>query len=385
MDIKECIQDIEDMAGLLPEIQEQRRGSFLKRAEQIRKRADNPYLHVALIGDFSAGKSTFINALFRQDILKTSWHATTAVPTYIYSSARKEIRIMVETTDGERYRLDDPAECGRLEKKLRIQLPSGTKDILARLSASGDVAGNIKRIGVWTPGPEELRHVCVIDTPGVNPGAEEAGFHAARTRKVLGEYADAVVVLFQETQVFSGSFKKFLQENATQFMNDALFVITMMDLAKEEEREELTKYVKLQIEQCFGVENPLVYGCCARAALSGKTDEENRYWTAQFDELRDTIIQYMARHREEMIRGKLVFLLETIMAELDKETICALRDMERKRADIGDDRTWKERRFSEEKLMLQSLRYEKMHQRLQGYLRELREERSENGWNCRRK
>lgn len=367
------------MAGLLPGIQEQRRRGFLKRAEQIRKRADNPCLHMALIGDFSAGKSTFINAFLRQDILKTAWHATTAVPTYIYPGGRKEIRVMVETPEGERYRLEDQAQCARLEKRLGIRLPSGTKDILALLSASNDVAGSIKRIGVWTPGPEELRHICVIDTPGVNPGAEEAAFHAARTRKVLGEYADAVIVLFQETQVFSGSFKKFLQENAMHFMNDAIFVITMMDLAEEGEREALTEYVRIQLKQTLGMENPPVFGCCAKAALSGKTDAESRYWTERFDELRDTIIGYMSRRREKIIRRQLTLLLEKLLDELDGETVSALNGIEQKREDVGDDMTGRERRFREEKLMLQSLRYEKMHQRLLGDLEELREERSGGG------
>lgn len=379
MDINGYIQDIKDMAGLLPGIQEQRRGSFLKRAEQIRERADNPCLHVALIGDFSAGKSTFINAFLRQDILKTAWHATTAAPTYIYPGGWNEIRIMVETPEGERYRLEDQAQCARLEKRLGIRLPSGTKDILALLSASNDVAGSIKRIGVWTPGPEELRHICVIDTPGVNPGAEEAAFHAARTRKVLGDYADAVIVLFQETQVFSGSFKKFLQENTIHFMNEAIFVITMMDLAEEGEREALTEYVRLQLKQTFGMEKPPVFGCCAKAALSGKTDAESRYWTERFDELRDTIIGYMSRRREKIIRRQLALLLEKLLAEMDGETVSALSGIEQKRENMGDDMTGRERRFREEKLMLQSLRYEKMHQRLLGYLEELREEGSGGG------
>lgn len=379
MNINECIRDIADMAGMLSGIQEQKRRSILKRAEQIKRRAGNPYLHAALIGDFNAGKSTFINAFIKQNILKTAWHAATAVPIYIYPNGQKEIRIMVETFEGGRYRLDDQGQCGLLEKRLQIHFPSEAKDILTLLSTSNDLSGSIKRIGLWTPGPEKLRHICIIDTPGVNPGAEEALFHVTRTRNVLRDHADAVIVLFQETQVFSGSFKKFLQENAKQFMNDAIFVITMMDLAQEGEREVLTEYVRLQLKQTFGLENPHVFGCCAKAVLSGKTDDESRYWTARFDELRDGMIQYLARHREEVIRGQLALLLESMATELDGEAVSAWNDAAQKRKEIEKSSVEKEGQFRKEKLVLQGQRYEKAHQRLSEYLEELRAEKRVRG------
>lgn len=381
MNFRECMEYTADVANRLPNLPEQKKRRFLKAADRIWKRAGNPYLHVALIGDFSAGKSTFINAFVKKDILKTAWQATTAVPTYIYYHDREKMRIIVETSDGEKYRLDNDEQCGRLEKKLDIRLPEDAKDVMAFLSTSNGFADRIRRIGIWVPGLEELRHVCIIDTPGVNPGAEEAASHVARTQEVLRENADATIVLFQETQVFSGSFRKFLEENAGRFMDDAVFVITMMDLAEEKDREGLMEYVRMQLKQAFGTADPLVFGCCAKAVVSGKSDSESRYWTESFDRMREQIIRYMSDRRKRMVQKQLSFLLENLVVELDREVADALSAIEQRRENLEKtsaanttDRyeRYREYLFTKEKMELQIRRHQEMHRKLLEYDDELK-------------
>jgi ribosome biogenesis GTPase A len=50
------------------------------RVGQIQRRRTDPNLYVAVVGEFNGGKSTFINALLRQKILKSSVVERTAVP-----------------------------------------------------------------------------------------------------------------------------------------------------------------------------------------------------------------------------------------------------------------------------------------------------------------
>lgn len=378
MEWSECIDYTTNVVNHLSSLTEQERRRFLKMIEKVRKRAGNPYLHVALIGDFSTGKSTFINALVKKNILKTAWQATTAVPTLIYYHKREEVRVVVETAGRERFMLDDPGQRSRLERRLNVRLPDETTDMIAFLSANNDFAGKIRHIEVRVPGFEGLRNICIIDTPGVNPGAAEAKSHVLRTQNVLTAYADATIVLFQETQVFSGSFKKFLAENAEHFMNDAIFVITMMDLAEEGGQEELMDYVKNQLRQTFGLENPLVYGCCAKAVVSGKTDQESLYWAGLFDDLRREIIRYMETHREQVIHQQMTSLLEGLIQELDAEVASNLSVIEQKKKRLdentaADQRSQLEREylFTKEKLAIQGRRHEEMHKRLEGYLRKL--------------
>ena len=336
MVLNECIEYTAYVVNHLPHLPEQKKRHFLKSIEKMKKRASDPYLYVALIGDFSTGKSTFINALIQKNILKTAWQATTAVPTFIFYNHIDTVQVIVETVGRERFLLDDSKQHSQLERRLNIQLPVEITDSIAFLSTNNNLAGKIKHIEIRVPSFEGLRHICMIDTPGVNPGAEEVKAHVLRTQEVLTAYADATIVLFQETQVFSGSFKRFLEENAAHFMKDAIFIITMMDLAQEDGREEVMDYVRMQLKQTFGIAHPMVYGCCAKAVVSNKTDSESQYWVSLFDKMRLEIIQYMTNNRKRIIDRELDSLLKCIISELDTRVAENLTIIEQKKSRLEE-------------------------------------------------
>lgn len=322
MDLKVCLQYAEEVVGHLPDLSNTKKHRFRQMIGGIRSRSSNPYLHTALIGDFSTGKSTFINALLGQELLKTSWHATTAIPTLIYHHDHDGIGILVETQDGGKYQMDRPDQRVLLERRLGIQLPAEDRELIAVLSTSN--RPYLKRIRVRVRSHERLRYICIIDTPGVNPGAEEAREHIKQTQNVLRSYADATVVLFQATQVYSGSFKRFLEENAQCFMNEAVFVITMLDIVSADQREGLIAYVKNQLRQGFHIEEPVVCGCCARAVFAREPSEEERLWADSFDSLREGLIRYMAERRRWILYRQASVLLEKLLRELDTEIAARL-------------------------------------------------------------
>ncbi len=376
MGLKECITYTAEVVSHLSGFSEAKRRRILKKLEKIRRRADSPYLYVALVGDFSTGKSTFINALVGKNILKTAWQATTAVPTLIYCYGMEKICVVAETAGRERFVLSDSVQRGRFEERFQVRLPGETADLTALLSTDNGLTGKLRHIELWVPGFDGLKNICIIDTPGVNPGAEEASFHAARTREVLMSYADATIVLFQETQVFSGSFKTFLSENAAHFMRDAVFVITMMDLAEEDEREELLDHVRNQLTQSFGLVDPPVYGCCVKAVTSGAVDVQGKYWVDLFDMLREEIVRHMAERRQSIIHGQMTDLMESLIGELEAVLADNLSTIEQKQMRTGENvvsgKLEKEDLFTREKLAIQRRRYEEMHCKLAAYLQGIR-------------
>lgn len=67
---------------------------FREKLQEIKRRLDDPYFNLAIIGDFSSGKSSFINGIIHQDLLKTATLATTAIPTRIrWNSMFREVEI----------------------------------------------------------------------------------------------------------------------------------------------------------------------------------------------------------------------------------------------------------------------------------------------------
>lgn len=331
MNYRECFQYIDDMLHRVSGLSEEKQRHFEQIMEQIQNRAQNPYLHVALIGDFSTGKSTFINAMLGQNLLKTAWQATTAVPTLIYIHDDPDVRILVETSDGGRYMLDQPPHRAYLQQKLQAEIPMDPQAAIVFLSAANEFAGRIKRILVHTPGFEGLRRICVIDTPGVNPGDEKAENHAERTCHVLRNDADATIILFQSEQVYTASFQRFLKEYAGQFMEDAIFIVTMMDLVDKNERQEVINFVGKQLRQSFKLEEPRVFSCCAKAALSNKADDESKFWAQSFYALREEIIRYIGKNRDRLIERQIAALLSQILQELDAEVAASMAAIARRK------------------------------------------------------
>lgn len=61
--------------------------------QRIQQRKNDPNLYLAVIGEFSSGKSTFINALLRDNLLKTSALVTTSVATRLYYGKSIDIKV----------------------------------------------------------------------------------------------------------------------------------------------------------------------------------------------------------------------------------------------------------------------------------------------------
>src|SRR5436305_140273 len=78
-----------------------------RRLTQIRERREDANLYLAVIGEFSSGKSTLINALLRENLLPTSVvQATTAAATVLRAGPRRTV-VAVDKDGGSR-RFDVP-------------------------------------------------------------------------------------------------------------------------------------------------------------------------------------------------------------------------------------------------------------------------------------
>ena len=134
---------------------------------------------VAVMGEFNAGKSTFVNALLGADIAPTGVLPTTATLHHVVFSPDPFARISV---------VGGPD---------RVVLPERLRAALDEVHAAGGAAS---RVTVGLP-LERLRHLELVDTPGFN--APDPA-HAAAAREALGE-VHLVVWLLDVTQAWKGT------------------------------------------------------------------------------------------------------------------------------------------------------------------------------------
>ena len=113
------------------------------RAERLRDELDRPLL-LAVLGEFNAGKSTFVNALIGADVAPTCILPTTATLNLLRGGAERRVRLVLV---GGRSREGSLAELPRLLRE-----------------AEGD---GVDHVEIMIPS-ETLERVWILDTPGTN-------------------------------------------------------------------------------------------------------------------------------------------------------------------------------------------------------------------------
>jgi GTPase SAR1 family protein len=243
-----------------------------ERAESVRKKRA---FRLAIVGEFNVGKSTFINALLRRQILSADVVPTTAAITTLRFGEAERFRvtylpeyqaeyptILQDSTnlfhDIAKY-TSDPAQ----SDGLGIAILQGKEVSLAQ---------KIKEVEVWC-NADILRDreidIEIIDTPGLG---SVFGAHKTVTYSLIPE-VDATLFLFTPDGIGEEdvAFIKFLRE----YVNQMLFVMTKMDYTRDQ--TELEDSLRFNLETInTSVEKinvQQIYPVSANYALSGQYEE----------------------------------------------------------------------------------------------------------------
>lgn len=264
------------------------------------------YLYVALVGECSCGKSTFLNNIIGERLLATDLLVTTAIPTYIKWDGKGRTEVVIYGENDLEYQLSQIGK-QRLQQDFHVSLPEKQEEILDFITTNNELSGKIKKVQVDFPRQKRYDAICMIDTPGVNPGQEGTGQHVLETQRIIMEAADMAVILFPATKAMGKSFTDFLGKYSPHLMQDAVFVITQMDLIPNwKEREKIIRFVEDRLQKTFGLSEPVVYGSSAELALryKGAPDsygEEEKIWSDRFDSMWDEILERFNARKIRML------------------------------------------------------------------------------------
>jgi small GTP-binding protein len=151
-------------------------------------------VRIAIVGEFNAGKSTFINAFVGADIAPTGVLPTTATLHHLRYAQDPIARIALEP---------DPASPGRARERI---VP--VADLRAALKTE---VPHVRRVEILLP-IASLTRVEILDTPGFNAPDES---HAEAARDAFEE-ADAVIWLIDAAQPMKSSERVVLEEARAQ-------------------------------------------------------------------------------------------------------------------------------------------------------------------------
>ena len=304
----------------------ERQDNLVKQLFSIDRRVKNSTLYLAILGEFSSGKSTFINGLLRKGLLKASRVATTASATYISYGDEFSVNVtfldnsQVQATESNKLELYQAISQIKSDVSQQVDL----QELINLVTSDSDVADQVKQIDISLPEESLKFGLSIIDTPGIGAGAEYTNNHANVTQTVIEESADAAIVLIPSSSPMSETLISFLQTTASHFLHRCIFVITAMDDQEEEDRENIVSFVKQKLEAKLGLVNPIVLESAAITMLpipqipSYKKDIWF-YWQKQFQELESFLLQEMYRQRKVIISERLVYLFQEMFLDLNHD------------------------------------------------------------------
>ncbi|MEO5767432.1 MAG: dynamin family protein [Polyangia bacterium] len=221
-------------AALLPQ------AVFMARAQEA---FDRPLL-VAVMGEFNAGKSSFVNALAGAPVAPVGVTPTTATINILRYGAGGG-RVVYH--DGHARELDGPAVRRFLE------------------ALHEEDAGAIRQVEIFAP-VEALRRVEIVDTPGLN---SLRAAHEKVARDFLLE-ADAIVWVFSVGQAAKATEREALTLAHTAGKR-VLGVLNKVDRATSDEVTEVVRHVENELGPLVERVVPLA----ARAALAGRLGQDD--------------------------------------------------------------------------------------------------------------
>lgn len=193
----------------------------------IKQKQNDKCLNISVIGEFSAGKSTLINALLRTELLVSSaLQGTTVTNTIIEYSSTPFIKIFLKK--------------GR-ELLYRYQQIADVKNALPPITTDPVDGKHIDFVLVGIPSSFLHNNIRIIDTPGTN---SLETWHEETTKRALSEMSDISLILTAAEKPLPTSLIDFCHENLSNILNRSILLATRFDLVPKRERSGMMEYIR---------------------------------------------------------------------------------------------------------------------------------------------
>lgn len=299
----------------------------------IRQRLNDQNLYMAVVGGASTGKSTFINALLKQQLLESrALTMTTTASTVIQAGEQLEIEVSFYPSSDARGLVQTATFTAADEPITLIDLPGiqnfSLTDLIVYLTTSDDIAQRLVSIKVTHPAQFLQEGICIVDTPGADATQVE---HLQITREAVAQ-SDAAIIITPAKQIVSDALLNMIvnELQLMPFLHRCIFLITGMDLIRQRERERLIQATRQRLMRGLNLEDeqalPPVLYASAQAVVDGFSADdpivdpaERDYWQAQFQHLEGELFSRLKQQRALTVAEAVLRLLDDLFAALEAD------------------------------------------------------------------
>lgn len=268
----------------------------------VDKQNDN-LLNISVIGEFSTGKSSFINALVGYELLAVNViQGTTVAITIIEYS--EQFSITLTDFSGKSLKI-----IFKSIDSLRQQLHIYTTDAA--------YAKKIDYVTVTLPSDILKTGYRIIDTPGTN---SLELWHEEVTCRAIKELSDLSIILTDSTQPMPATLVSFLDNTLGDSVESCAFVANKIDRIGDKERDGIIKFIGKKICQSFDIENPMVLPFSSVALTNSFAKETVSVDSGSFlltTSSLERLLSYTAKQRLRAQAQKILHLVDDIYSTLD--------------------------------------------------------------------
>jgi len=280
--------------------------SLSRRFSELCTRFSEGRFHLAVLGQFKRGKSTFVNALLGEELLPTSIVPLTAIPTFIEHADRLQATIIF--TDHRHNEICQPDGVDAL------------RDFLARFvteSANPENKLGVSQVDVYYPSDLLKNGLVLIDTPGIGSTFRH---NTVATLNFLPQCDAAVFVVSADpppTEV-EIEFLRQVQGKVRQLF----FVLNKIDYISPEERQTALDFLqKVLHEQAGFPAKPAIFSLSAKQGLEARKSGSQELWQQSgMAEIEHHLLDFMAKEKSRVLGAavsrKAADLIDDVLLQL---------------------------------------------------------------------
>lgn len=216
-----------------------------ERLTSIEEKLRTSKFTISVVGEFSTGKSTFINALLGEKVLPSSARPTTSAVNTIKYSPDKHIVINFNNKESKKVAINEVRDYITEKRN-----PNNEKDV--------------KNVEVNYPSKLLEKGLVLLDTPGLGSLHKK---HKEITYSIIPS-CDAVILLTTSFQPYSESTDLFLKDLKDEIGDKVFIILNMIDSIEAKSVAEQQNFIKKNSEK--RIKKPKIYPVSSYYALIGK-------------------------------------------------------------------------------------------------------------------
>lgn len=305
-----------------------KRQVFLNQLKYIKQRQNDKNMYMAVVGEFSTGKSSFINAIIKDSLLKTDiLQATTSATTSIIYGDELDVKVTYQDGTIDEY-LKNLSSGKKFWRNLFTPNQEKVKEEISEyikiVTSEESISSCVKQVVIEHTSETLKNGLVIIDTPGTNAINKR---HEEVTATAIKDLADAAIIIISADKQLPKTLIDFINNNLLDVLSKCIFVVNKMDLVRNKEQKRVLQYIESRIKLEFGVNNVNVYPYTPLAILKEQIpaidfncdSEYTQFLLEQSVDTEKKIYELLKQQRVLIQLQKLILLIRYLYEDLEKD------------------------------------------------------------------